>query len=515
MLCYRANCREPPAVTRDRIRPKSLRLKALILVLAGALLAGCQGGAKAKPPAHEGPIVLITIDALRADVIGALGGAPGLTPAFDGFAQEADWSGRAVSASSWTVPAMAALWTGFQPWRTANWSGDRVVLSDELTTLPEALKSAGYHTVAFRSNHWLQKKYGYAQGFDLFQYLKEGGRAQEYLMKLEGGRELVWIHILPPHAPYIRRDHLLPRLPDAPPNLPDKTRILDLQPYYDPAVPLPEEKEKEFRAMYALNAAWADELLGRMFMALKKSGHWDDSLVVVTSDHGEEFKEHGQITHGGNLGRVLVEVPLAVKLPKGFGRKLAIGEGKTVATPRLWATLVEAAGGELVDGVAPSLFEESAHGALSELYQSDGVNRFSLVDGGYQLLWENHFAPPEPEYFAAQLEALGGKAQPPLSEPADAIFKRIADRFDRTYPLTGPADRQPTLTLWRWTEKGSEPVNDPSRLREMARHLKAAWIAANGSEILPSQVKGVAVPALSAEDEAELRALGYVAPRRR
>lgn len=493
-----------------------LRPTLFLLLVAGALFAGCNGEPEPKSGPHQGPIVLITIDSLRADMAAPLGGPPGLTPAFNRFARQADWSGRAVSASSWTVPAMASLWTGFQPWRTANWSGDRVVLPDEHTTLPEALKAAGYHTAAFRSNHWLQKQYGYAQGFDVFKYLKEGGRAQEYLMKLQGGREFVWIHILPPHAPYIKRDSLLPRLAGAPPNLPQKTRILDLQPYYDPAVPLPEEKEQEFRAMYALNTAWADELLGRMILALKRSGQWDDALVVVTSDHGEEFKEHGQITHGGNLGRVLIEVPLAIKLPKGFGRKLAIPPGSTVSTPRLWATLVEAAGGQLVDGVAPSLFQESSHGALSELYQGDGVNRFSLVDGGYQLLWENPFSPPEPEFFGAQLEALGGKAQPPLSEPADAIFKRIADRFERTYPLTGSADRQPTLTLWRWTEKGgSEPVDDPSRLRQMARHLKASWIAANGSEVLPSAVKGIALPALTAEDEAELRALGYVAPRRR
>jgi Sulfatase len=469
-------------VIRSHIFPLPFRLGAALLVLA--VLAGCQGGPEAEEPAHQGPIVLITIDALRADAIGALGGSPGITPAFNGFVKEADWAGRAVSASSWTVPSMASLWTGFQPWRTGSWSGDRVVLQESLTTLPEALKSAGYHTAAFRSNHWLQKQYGYAQGFDLFQYLKEGGRAQEYLAKLQGGREFVWVHILPPHAPYIRRDPLLPRLPEAPPNLPAKTRILDLQPYYDPAVPLPEEKEKEFRAMYALNAAWADELLGRMIASLKKSGHWDDALVVVTADHGEEFKEHGQITHGGNLGRVLVEVPLAIKLPKGFNRKLAIGSGKTVATPRLWATLVETAGGE-------------------------------PVDGPYQLLWESRFAPPEPEYFAAQLEALGGKAQPPLTQPADALFGRIAERFERTYPLSGAQGTTPTLTLWHWTEKGSEPVNDPSRLRRMARHLKASWIAANGSEVVPSQVKSGVLPALSAEDEAELRALGYAAPRRR
>ena len=69
-------------------------------------------------------------------------------------------------------------------------------------------------------------------------------------------------------------------------------------------------------------------MLGRLLAALKHSGQWDKTLLVVTADHGEEFKENGQIAHGGNLGRVLVEVPLVIKLPKGFARKLAIGPGR-------------------------------------------------------------------------------------------------------------------------------------------------------------------------------------------
>jgi hypothetical protein len=185
----------------------------LVAVALGVLPVACHRG----PPAHEGPIVLITIDALRADMVGALGGPPKVMPALSALARQADYAGRAISPSSWTVPSMAALFTGFQPWRAQSWANDRAVLDDRFVTLPESLKKVGYKTSAYRSNHWLEAQFGYAQGFDLFQYLKEGKRAVAGLEQLKGGREFVWIHILPPHAPYIRRDPLLDRLDEIPP----------------------------------------------------------------------------------------------------------------------------------------------------------------------------------------------------------------------------------------------------------------------------------------------------------
>src|SRR5205085_186964 len=104
-----------------------------------------------------------------------------------GLAREATWAGRAVSPSSWTVPSMASIFTGFQPWRVRSTSPDSAVLDDRFVTLPESLKQAGYRTAAFRSNHWLEARFGYAQGFDSFGYLREGGRAEHYLSELKGG----------------------------------------------------------------------------------------------------------------------------------------------------------------------------------------------------------------------------------------------------------------------------------------------------------------------------------------
>ncbi|HEX6862981.1 MAG TPA: sulfatase [Thermoanaerobaculia bacterium] len=479
------------------------------LFLAAALVLACRGEDKNLPPAHQGPIVLITIDALRADVIGAK-----LTPNLHKLASESAWAGRAVSPSSWTVPSMATLFTGLQPWSVQSWSSDRAVLREDLVTLPEALKARGYHTAGFRSNHWLERPYGYAQGFDDFRYLAQGKRAENHLEKLGPGREFVWIHILQPHAPYVRRAYLEDHLTDPPPGLPSKVRPADLEPYYDPAVPLPPEQETVFRAMYELNAAYADDLLGRMVAALRRSGQWERTLFVVTSDHGEEFGEMDQIAHGGNLGRQLVEVPLMIKLPAGFGRKLALPPGnqpgERPATARVRATLLEAAGWKPEKGTAPSLFQETEEtGVLSELYAGNGVNRFSWVEGDRQLVWESRFLPPEPEYYRARAEGIVGKLERPLAEPSKVIFGRLEQAFSRTLPLTGLDGDEPKLTLWRWTERGSEQVDDPAETERMARRLRSAWIAANGKEKVPGKNTG-RKPQLTPEQEAEMRALGYI-----
>lgn len=480
----------------------------LVLLVVG--LCACSQPAEKTAPVHRGPIVLITIDALRADVVGALGGPPELTPSLDALAREATWVGRAVSPSSWTVPSMASLFTGLQPWTNQSWYGDRSVVSEQLVTLPEALKAKGYRTAAFRSNHWLQQQFGYGQGFDIFRYLREGRRAEQYLAGLKGGQDFVWIHILPPHAPYVKRDELLGHLSEVPPNLPRRVRPLDLEPYFDPAKPLPPEQAKIFRAMYELNAAYADQVLGQLLGGLRRSGHWDDALLVVTSDHGEEFHEYGQIAHGGNLGRHLIEVPLMIKLPRGFERKLALRQGRHPATVRLWSTLVEAAGGPPRQGTAPSLFQDAPTGVLSELYLGNGVNRFSWVDGDRQLLWESRFAPPEPEYYRARLQGIGGTPEPPLSEPMDAIFQRLEDAFAKTLPLTGRRGNRPELTLLTWTGDASEPLEDPQLAATLARQLRRAWIAANGREKPPGHGNGEQ-PQLTPEDVEELKALGYAA----
>lgn len=384
---------------------------------------------------------------------------------------------------------MASLFTGLRPWQHQVLdSGSR--LSPGLLTLPEALQAAGYETAGFAAEAPAFKEAGYAQGFDELENLAKGTDAAKRLRKLGPGREFIWIHIPEPQAPYFRRPKLASRVETGRLDLPDRVLPHHLAPFFDPAVNLPPRQKRRFWAMYRFNVTWADERLGRLLEALRASGQWDRTLLVVTSTHGEEFGEKGQILNGGNLGRQLLEVPLAVKLPTGFDRRVAAPREQRVGTARLWATLVEAAGGEAPPAVAPSLFRPAPAAVLSELYLTNGANQFSLVEGDDQLTWVSRFAPPQAEYYQARLALMARGnarvARATISEPPRKILGRLRAAFQSVPPLTGR--EAPLLTLERWERKGgSRPLSDPGRTAEMARRLARTWNAFLPGELPPEE----------------------------
>ena len=419
-------------------------------------------------------------------MVGGLGGPPGLMPHLEALLAEADWGGRAIASSSWEAPAMASLFTGLSPWQhQVLWSG-QAKLSPALVTLPEALKTRGYGTAGYPASPWASRRFGYAQGFEVFAGLA-GANAAERLERLKG-KTFVWIHIPHPQVPWIRRDRLIPRLGPNTPQLPVRIVPRQLAPFFDPAVPLPPGRKRRFEAMYRLNAAWADERFGRLLDALRESGQWDRTLLVVTSNQGEEIGEKGQILTGGNLGRQLLEVPLAVKLPAGFDRRIEPPETRRVAAARIWATLVEAVGGDAPPAVAPSLFSPAPEAVLSELYLTNGTNRFSLVEGDDQLLWESRFAPPDPGYYKADSSEDNpkkGKRPSASSVPSAAALARLLVPFESTPPLSGKG--APRLTLERWEDRGSREVKDPKRAQELARRLVRSWGAFSPGDVPPGE----------------------------
>jgi hypothetical protein len=433
-------------------------------------------------------VVLITLDSLRADAVERLGGEPGLTPRLDELIRQADWAGPAIASSSWEGSTMATLFTGLRPWQHQVLYPGRAHLPRPLITLAEALKAAGYETSGFFSGPWYDQSFGFQQGFDVFQHYGKGRRLVERLGERTGDRRFTWAHLPAPQAPYVRRDTYLSRLGRMPPQLPRKVMPMQLGPWFDPANPLPLNLRRRLWALYCMNVASADEQLGQILDALRASGAWDDALLVVTSNHGEEFGEKGQILHGGNLGRQLIEVPLVIKLPAGFDRRLQVAKGERVAAGRVWSTLVEATGGKAPPAVAPSLFRRVPPAALSELYLTNGTNRFSLVEGDVQLLWESRFAPAEPEYYLARMGARSKDARARMKEDPRAVFARLREAFAVTPPLHGLQGMEPPrLTLERWGERGTREVADPERTRAMAVRLVREWGAFVPEELPPSQ----------------------------
>jgi hypothetical protein len=433
--------------------------------------------------AELGPVVLIVLSGLRADAVGALGGTQRLTPNLNALAEEADFASAAVAPASATGPAIASLFTGLSVWQHHGWFPEQPLLGRALRTLPEALGEAGYETYGYCQLRQLRAAAGFSQGFTEYFYVERLRAAHQRLSGLSGGRQFVWVYLRDPRPPYVRRDRFLPRLESPPPGLPKRVRGRELLPYFDPEKSPSPGQRRVFRAMYELSAARADELLGRLLSSVRQSGQWDRTLVAVTSDHGTELGEHGQIGWGGNLGRKLLEVPLVIKLPRTAGLSLAAPSGSRVGTVRLWATLVRAAGADAPPGVAPSLFEEGFGGALSELYGSNGWNRFSWVEGDLQLVASSSFAPAAEGYYRADSSLWGLIPPAPGLSPNDP-FARLRQAFLRTGPFSSPS----RFRLQRWSPGGrSLPVRDPAAERRLVRHLEQRWTAFLDEELPPSR----------------------------
>jgi len=512
--------------------------------LTGPAGPGAGGGAGVGAtglPAHDGPVVLITLGGLRADSL-----RPELTPHLAALAAEADWSGRAVAASSWSLPALGTLTTGLDPWlhgmvtsepaaggSTAPRPGNgpdtgrrAAALGWEagFPTLGEAVGAHGYEMSTYLSGGFLRRSPLAPRALGTVRPLRRGAFAEGHLRSLgEPGsrrRQLLWVQLEEPALPYERRG-AGPAGRVAGAALPPSLSAADLEAWNRaPGAPTREQRAT-LGAMYRLEAARADARLGAFLAALRASPAWEETLLLVTALHGApvgagaapggDAVEGGDAVPGGDrlgrsLGRGMLEVPLVVKLPRALrqaGATLAEPPGGLVAQGRVWSTLVEAVGGRPAPAAPPGLFRAAPTAALSELHLENGINEISLVEASageetWQLLWRARFAAPEAGFAAARAadfaaaDGVDGAAadaayEARTGEAPEDLFRRLRTAYEAAPPLSGPPGSQPHLTLLRWTAAGgAERVEDPERAAAMARRLRRHWLAFQTCERPPA-----------------------------
>jgi len=367
-LRERLESRRPRAPRRTRLarRPPSSALKLTQPVTAVAtalLLAACSppsGGPAARPN-----VLFVVVDTLRADRLSPWGyagadaaGEPVETSPFVGeLARDAVVFERAWAASSWTAPATASIFTSLYPpqhgvltgynlYRTNKYYGSEVKLNripPELETLPELMRSLGYRTYGVADNPNVCAQEGFEDGFGRFaQFDYDGAEAVnaallEWREEIVGGDApwFVYLHYMDPHEPYHAREPWFGELfgreleafgpadPESglppPGHLPaDGLRARDFYRMLEGAEGEAEVERRlayardQFAAAYDSEVRHLDEHLRAAFEALAVD---DGTLVVFTSDHGEEFGEHKGLGHPFKLYRELLHVPLLVRPP--------------------------------------------------------------------------------------------------------------------------------------------------------------------------------------------------------
>ena len=348
--------------------------------------------APVRRPGDERPnLILITIDALRTDYVGAYGSQDGLTPHMDAFAQEATRYDAAYVSSPWTLTSFASIMSSRPPSqcglklttpRMHNWYLYSAKLPDTVPLISEQLQRAGYTTAAELTNCFLTDERGWHRGFSYFRNEDGPGlgailtRADTVTRNTLAWLRLrprqpffLWVHYLDPHVPY--------NSPETPPELRAQYPgdWLTRREYWYATMRYQDEATKvrygEFcRKMYAEEVRYTDRWLGELLRAIREVGEWDRSLIVISSDHGEELFDHGEFEHGHSLHEELLRVPLLVKWPRGVAAESRIQQ--VVSMTGLPMTFVELAGAPHLDGaVGQPLPRQSGEGG-EEVY-SEGV----------------------------------------------------------------------------------------------------------------------------------------------
>ncbi|MBO85498.1 MAG: hypothetical protein CL927_09075 [Deltaproteobacteria bacterium] len=450
-----------------------------------------------KPQGSKPDIVVVVVDTLRADHLSLHGYERPTSPRLDALAAQGMWFDRAYAQSGWTLASFASLLTGLYPHQhTVSRDGclpDRFGrMAPATITLAEALKSVGYTTAAWMNNTFLAPEFGLQDGFDVYDYRgatndvhRTGSETVAaglaWLDSLEKDqRSFLMLHFMEPHLDYAPPADIHGTFAKGPrptalayPKTPNPFTLLQ-----QGGLTLDETGIAYLKALYDEEILAADRALGELIDGLKDRRRLDNTLLVITADHGEEFWEHGKFEHGHDLWSELTRVPLVVHgpgLPK-TGRIDTIVEHTDLV-----AGLAAAAGADMGNLPGVSFFEVAAGPKAPRVALSDnclyGPSCVSLIDETHRLMLRHHLQ-----------------------------MDNSADDFEAAMAT---ATVQKVINVWALDASGYERVElSPEEQQTRGRAMARIMAARRGSLEALAATTGPAVP--SYETFNLLKELGYV-----
>lgn len=363
----------------------------VILITLGLLLAGC--GPDSESPATN--LIVLSIDTLRADALGAYGAENSPSPAIDLIAREGMLFENAFTTAPWTLPAHASLLTGLYPSRHGIVT-DRQSLASEATTLASVLANRGYRTGAFVNTAYLSGRFGLARGFETYEVVPSpsGGatssnmldRAAGWLDRSGAEPFFLFVNDYQVHSDYRAGAEHSIESSKTYSGLADGTtrQLLSVR---RGQVEYTESDWRQTRNLYKSGVRQMDAEFAEFRSHLERSGKWQNTLVIITSDHGEEFFEHGGVLHGRTHYDELMSVPLIFhgpSVPAGIrsARLASLIDVLPTAMARLDQTSPKNIDGrDLFDQADHSLlFSEADHNnAQPNIMRSVRDHRYKLI----------------------------------------------------------------------------------------------------------------------------------------
>jgi len=479
-------------------------------------------------------VFLIVADAMRSDIVGKVVNGREIVPSINALAARATHFADAFAACSWTKPSVASILSGtFPPYHGVEKGALTIA---RMPTLQSTLKDLGFYTIAINTNPWLEAEigpvpgreskpsYGFSEGFDFYKTQTEwrGGARKGLLacayayaehvvdslvnvhsaLRLEGiGRTFTYLHFMDTHQPWLHSEPtpftgvfhekgLLER--EGREEIYKRDLDLVMRMIIGGAPPADEGEIERLRAISFEAAAYLDLHVGRIISWLGETGRLDRATIILTSDHGDEFFEHGSQGHGHDQYNESLRVPLVISrrdIPIGMVRA-RVSNVSLLPTLRTWFDVPRAAGRPgaeaqtAVDDLAA--FAPGREGDHAMIYSSlAGDGKVILPDGRTVLATGG-------EHLAFDIEKDPGEKSPSPA-PADLVTRLL--QFESFLANCAGRDGvRPALTSYLWQLK-TDPV-----LFERVR----------AGEDVPYAVVSPLETQLDAEREEQLRALGYL-----
>ncbi len=410
----------------------------LCLVLTG----GCAGPEEYRRPGCN--VILISIDTLRSDRLGCYGYTRDTSPNIDRFRADGALFGCTIAQAPSTMPSHASIFTSLIPIHHGAFISRTNPLPDSCTTMAELLQQTGYRTVSFNDGGQISAEFGFDQGFDryetraskdrdVYDFINTVNQVEFWLGEEEVRPFFLFLHTYQTHHPYTPDKRYLDELGVSYSGcLPDKSTAELLRKISDGRLQLTREDEEHFSSLYDAEIRQMDHAFGRLVELLKVHGLYEDSLIIVTSDHGEELGEHGCWGwHSHSLYEELLRVPLIIKFP---GNEFAGAEIEhQVRSLDILPTILDVSGmdqPEFLEGrsLLPPLLGEpdEARPALSQIDQPRPMPATCLRSAEWK------YYPAAGTYHGAlyHIESDPGEEQNLVFEERQQ-FREMSQQFDR------------------------------------------------------------------------------------